>query len=589
VLEEDLRPVEAAQAMGVSRRYFLQGMGAGTALGILSAESMAVSPGSLPTTQAINLSGTVLDIKSGVPLPGVEVSLAAAHVKAITDEQGRFTIFRAATPISDDKHTLQLSRPGYLDLGKPLDRLDHTGLVVEMGKQSEFEGGWAKVPGILAAIAAPRFPDRDFPVTEYGANSSGSGNNHMAFKRAVEACNSAGGGRVVVPEGSYRMEGPIHLLSNVNLHLQRGAKLDFYWNPDGYLVGDEQHQGRIPVRWEGTWLYGFSPLIYAWKQKNIGLTGYGEIDGNGLRPDWPDHGDKASKNGWAHAGVPVDERIVNDLTPGTIEFYFCENVLLENFTSMEPNERNVHPVMCSNVTIRGLNILPSNAVQKEDDGIDPDSCQYVLIEDCRIHSYDDNIGIKAGRDNDGWIKEIEDPEGKWYQEIAGRPSRNILIRNNWFHGGDHNMVGIGSDQSGGVEDVFAWDCQIGQVSTQDNVLEIKANGNRGGEVHNIYVRDIEAKNLKWVLTVNHNYSPRSFAPDGPQNLPRAHHIYIENVTVQNGGLVGFVFKGDDNEPLHDFYFRNISMPEGETARYSGVRKETITAINVTVNGQEWHP
>ena len=188
---------------GLSRRHFLQGVGAGTALGILStdrsldaAESVRVSPSSLPTGEEISLSGTVLDIKSGVPVPGVEVSLAAFHLKEITDEQGRFTIFRTANRISDStdgKHTLQLSKPGYLELSKPLETLDNTGLVVEIGKQSEFEGGWAKVPGILAAITAPRFPDRDFPVTEYGANSSGSGNNCMAFKRAVEACNSAEG------------------------------------------------------------------------------------------------------------------------------------------------------------------------------------------------------------------------------------------------------------------------------------------------------------------------------------------------------------------------------------------------------------
>ena len=358
---------------------------------------------SLITAQEINLSGTVLDIKSGAPLQGVEVSLTAHQLKDTTDEQGKFTIVRAATRLSgrtgeDDvvkiktqdfgasrktalakrsisdytfgldtsvKDTLQLSKPGYLDVDKPLDTLDHESLVIELGKSSEFEGGWAKVPGILAVITPPRFPDCDFCVTDYGAEGNGSGNNYLAFKKAVETCHRAGGGRVVVPKGNYRMEGPIHLLSNVNLHLQLGAKLDFYWNRSGYLVGDEEHRGRLPVRWEGTWIHNFSPLIYAWNQKNIGLTGPGEIDGNGLSADWPDHDDKELKNGWAHSGVPIDERITNALTPGTIEFYFCQNVLMEDFTSGEPNERNVHPVMCSNVTIRGLNILPTSSIQKE--------------------------------------------------------------------------------------------------------------------------------------------------------------------------------------------------------------------------------
>ncbi len=247
------------------------------------------------TAQEINLSGTVLDIKSGEPLSGVEVSLSAYQLKVTTNEQGKFSIVGAVTRTSgragEDgivkiktqdygasretalakpsiseytfgldtsvKDTLHLSKPGYLDVGKPLDTLDHDGLVIELGKRSEFEGGWAKVPGILAVITPPRFPDIDFFVTEYGAKGNGSGNNYQAFKKAVEACHIAGGGRVVVPKGTYRMEGPIHLLSNVNLHLQQGAKLDFYWNQNGYLVGDEERRGRVPVRWEGTWIYNF--------------------------------------------------------------------------------------------------------------------------------------------------------------------------------------------------------------------------------------------------------------------------------------------------------------------------------------------
>jgi polygalacturonase len=261
---------------------------------------------------------------------------------------------------------------------------------------------------------------------------------------------------------------------------------------------------------------------------------------------------------------------------------------MEGFTSGEPNERNVHPVMCSNVTIRKLNILPTSPAHKEDDGIDPDGCQYVLIEECRIHSYDDNIGIKSGRDNDGWIATIEDPDREWYQEIPGRPCKNILIRNNWFHGGFHNMVGIGSDQSSGAEYIYAWDCEAGQVEAQRNILEIKANPNRGGEVHHIYIRDIRAGSCKTILKVNHRYMS-FFAEDGPQKLPRTHHIFMENISVENGGETGFIFKGFDTEPIHDLYFRNITIPGGNTASYSGVQRSTITAINVNIAGKEWQP
>lgn len=566
----------------------------------------------LLSAQGISLSGTVLDMKSGLPLEGAEVSLVAHQLKTITDEQGKFTMISSDTRISNNNKvkstnesatsfhenifglktrimdTLRVTMPGYLNVGKPLDTLAHGNLVIELGKRLEFEGGWAKVPQILAVITPPRFPDRDFSVTDYGAVGNGTVNNYQAFKKAIEACHKSGGGRVLVPEGTYRMEGPVHLLSNVNLHLQQGSKLDFHWNRKGYLVGDNEHRGRVLVRWEGTWIYNFSPLIYAFNQKNIGLTGPGEIDGNGLEADWPDHIDKAKKLEWAHNGMPIDDRITDTLTPGTIEFYFCHNVLMEDFTSKEPNERNVHPVLCQNVTIRGLNILPTNPDHKEDDGIDPDACEYVLIENCKIQSYDDNIGIKSGRDNDGWIADVEDTQRQWYQEIPGRPCKYILIRNNWFHGGFHNMVGIGSDQSGGAAYIYAWDCAAGQVVPQRNILEVKANPNRGGEVHHIYIRDISVYYCNTIIKVNHKYMSY-FSEEGPQSLPRTHHIYMENITVNNGGKTAFIFKGWEEEPMHDFYFRNITVPEGEAATYSGIQRSTITAIDVNIAGNQWEP
>lgn len=149
----------------------------------------------LVKAQEINLSGTVLDIKSGVPLNGVEVSLTAHHLRDTTDEQGKFMIVRSVKGISAGKSedgvgktphanpsiseytfgpdttvkdTLYLSKPGYLNVGKPLNTLEEDNLVIELGKHNEFEGGWAKVPGILAAITPPSFPTEIFSLMNTG-------------------------------------------------------------------------------------------------------------------------------------------------------------------------------------------------------------------------------------------------------------------------------------------------------------------------------------------------------------------------------------------------------------------------------------
>jgi polygalacturonase len=132
--------------------------------------------------------------------------------------------------------------------------------------------GWDAVPGILARVRAPQFPNRDFDVMRYGASGDGKTDCRPAFRKAIEACRAAGGGKVVVPAGNFLTNGPIHLESNVNLHVAEGAAILFGLNPADYLPV-------VLTRWEGTRCYNYSPLIYAWRKQNVAITGRGAIDG----------------------------------------------------------------------------------------------------------------------------------------------------------------------------------------------------------------------------------------------------------------------------------------------------------------------
>ncbi len=125
--------------------------------------------------------------------------------------------------------------------------------------------GWDAVPAILARIRPPRFPARDFPVTNYGARADGRTDSTDAIRQAVNACHAAGGGRVVVPAGTF-LTGAIHLKSNVNLFLSEGATLKFSTDPAKYLPV-------VFTRFEGTECMNYSPLIYAFEQQNIAVTG----------------------------------------------------------------------------------------------------------------------------------------------------------------------------------------------------------------------------------------------------------------------------------------------------------------------------
>jgi len=340
--------------------------------------------------------------------------------------------------------------------------------------------GWDLVPGILSRIVAPTFPERDFEITKFGAVAGGSSDCTDAFRSAIDACVKSGGGRVVVPEGKF-LTGAIHLQSNVNLHVKKGATVLFSTNPSHYLPV-------VLTRFEGVELMGYSPLIYALDCVNVAVTGEGTLDGQANNDHWwpwkgtPEFG---YKNGdprqiearqkllqMAEDGVDPSKRVFGEgsyLRPAFIEPYRCRNVLIEGVTIINSPMWEIHPTLCQNVTVRGVHI---STFGPNNDGCDPESCSDVLIEKCYFATGDDCIAIKSGRNADG-------------RRIA-RPSENIIIRNCEMRDG-HGGVTIGSEISGGVRNVFAENCTMDSPHL-DRALRLKNNAARGGLLEHIYMR-----------------------------------------------------------------------------------------------------
>jgi polygalacturonase len=338
--------------------------------------------------------------------------------------------------------------------------------------------GWDMVPGILARIVPPTFPNRDFDITRHGAVAGGETDNTAAIRRAVAACHEAGGGRVVVPAGRF-LTGPIHLRSNVNLHVSQGATLAFSRNPRDYLPA-------VFTRWEGMEMMGYSPLIYAWEQENVAVTGPGTLDGQADATHWwpwkggrnaPLPNQVAARNRlgeMVEAGTPVEQRVFAEgsyLRPQFIQPYRCRNVLIEGVTIINSPMWEIHPVLCRNVTVRGVQI---NTHGPNNDGCDPESCTDVLIEGCLFDTGDDCIAIKSGRNADGRRVNV--------------PSENIIIRDCRMKEG-HGGVTIGSEISGGVRNVFVERCQMDSPELE-RALRFKNNAMRGGVLENIYMRDV---------------------------------------------------------------------------------------------------
>jgi polygalacturonase len=365
---------------------------------------------------------------------------------------------------------------------------------------------WSTVPDILKRIVPPSFPAREFVITNFGGAGDGVTDCTEAFRLAIEACHTAGGGRVVVPRGVFST-GAIHLLSNVNLHIAKGATIRFSTDTKKYMPA-------VFTRYECTEVMSYSPFIYALEQQNIAITGEGTLDGQasaGVWYQWKKQAQDARRLvQMGQDGVPVDKRVFGEgyhLRPNFIEPVRCRNILIEGVRILDSPMWVLHPLYCTNITIRGVTV---DTKGPNTDGCDPDSCTDVLIKDCSFSDGDDCIAVKSGRDGDGRRVNI--------------PSENIVIRDCTFQAG-HGGVTMGSETSGGIRNVFAEHCQFDSPDL-DAAMRFKTNPARGGFIENIYIRNCTARTAKVGVHMTMRYSS-SGARDG-DSIPRVRNIDIRD-------------------------------------------------------------
>jgi polygalacturonase len=397
--------------------------------------------------------------------------------------------------------------------------------------------GWDAVPDILARIVAPEFADRDFAIIKYGAVEGGKADCLPAVVRAIDECTTAGGGRVVVPPGKWLVNGPIHLKSNVNLHLQSGATILFSAEPDHYLPV-------VFTRFEGTELMNYSPLIYAMEQENIAVTGEGTLDGQAAGGKWWNWKQSTRNNinkllQMGESGVPVKDRVFgkgSGVRPNFIQPYRCKNVLIEGVTIVNSPMWEINPVLCQNVIVRGVTV---NSHGPNNDGCDPESCRDVLIEKCVFDTGDDCIAIKSGRNADG--------------RRVGVPSENLIIRDCTMKDG-HGGVVLGSEMSGGIRNVYVENCYMDSPNL-DRAIRLKSNSNRGGYLENMYVRNVRIGQVgEAVVRIDLRYS----WPEQGDHNPVVRNIFIENVTSEKSQRTLFLV-GLKEQPIENVTIRNCTF------------------------------
>lgn len=409
-----------------------------------------------------------------------------------------------------------------------------------------------EIEKIVNRIQLPVIPKYKVTVTQFGAKGDSVTNCKPAFDAAMSACAKKQGGTIIVPKGVYTINGPIHFVSNVNLHLEDGAKIRFGSNPKDYPL--------VLTSWEGTMLYNYSPLIYGNNVENVAITGKGIIDGE-AKNTWikwkPLEGkDKLLSREMNHKNTPLKERIFGEghfLRPQLIQFLNSKNILIEDVKIEDSPFWCIHLLKSKSITLRGLKY---DAQNNNNDGIDPEYSSDILIENIQFNNADDNVAIKAGRDNEG-------------RDHVNMPSENIVIRNCGFKG--LHAVVIGSEMSAGVRNVFVDNCKA--IGYLKRGIYIKTNSDRGGYVKDLYFSTITLDKVEDCIYVTANYQG-----EGSGLFPsKISDIAFSNISCTSASNTAIVIEGFPELKVENVVLDGITIQSAKNGM-------TLTNTkNVTVN------
>ena len=419
-----------------------------------------------------------------------------------------------------------------------------------------------KINQIITRIQLPQIGPSLVNIKDFGAIGDGVANCKPAIDAAILEASSQGGGKVIFPAGTYFCKGPIHLESKINLHLEKGCTVLFSQDDKDYLPVQL-------VRWEGVEIYNYSPYIYAINKTDIAITGVGKLDGNadGSIRNWRSK-QKPSQSmvrKMGHELAPVKDRVFGEdhfLRFSFIQFLHCENILIKDLTIQNVPFWVMHPTYCKSITIKDVNV---DCPSINNDGIDFDSCEDALVEDCTFNCGDDAIVIKSGRDDDAWR--------------INKPSRNIVIRNCLAKEVLHGLA-FGSEMSGGIENIYIDNFYMKNV--KQYAIQFKANRDRGGYIRDVFIDGVFIDTTKTVVYFTNDYH----SYQGGNSPSEFYNIDIKNIICAQANGNAIDIKGLEKNPIHHVILENITVLNEDKPSIA-INTENCISKNVSIGGKEF--
>ena len=449
-------------------------------------------------------------------------------------------------------------------------------------------------PFKMSNINISDFNNKTFSIIDFGGKPDGKTLCTDAFAKAIEACEKVGGGRVLVPSGTW-LTGPIELLSNVDLHLEKGALIQFTADHTQYpLISMEKGKEN--------WVTA-SP-IYARNASHIAITGEGVIDGAGdsWRPVkkskvseglwnqlklkgvissdgkiwWPNveamNGENYLQKLKSNTGATKDDYLParEFLRPYMLYLAHCDSILVSGVTLQNSPKFVFYPTHCTNLLINKINVYNDWWAQNGD-GIDISACKNVIILNTTVNAGDDGICMKSsgstGKNNSPALENII---------IAGCTVRRA-------HGG----FVIGSNTDGGMRNIYVTDCNF---VGSDIGVRVKSNPGRGGLVTNIYVNNIIMSQIKedaisFTTTYEDQYAGKNnktSSSEDDNKVPVFQGFHFSNI-VCTGALGAILISGLKNNPINHIDFENVSITATDGFRASNASNINLNHVLLKVN------
>ncbi|MCQ2254273.1 MAG: glycoside hydrolase family 28 protein [Bacteroidaceae bacterium] len=434
------------------------------------------------------------------------------------------------------------------------------------------------LPFKMEKVKVASFPNRSVNLWDLNIKGDGKTMHTAKIQKAIDDLSKKGGGKLVVPSGTW-LTGPLNLKSNVNLCINKGAILLFSPDVKDYPLVKTTYEGQPAERHQ-------SPIT-ADNCTNIAITGQGIIDGNGQ--SWrPLKREKVTDSQWkrltGNGGsfrrpdlwAPAEKDYAR---PVMVHLIKCKKVLLEGVVFQNSPAWNIHPELCEDFIMDGVEVRNPSYAQNGD-GLDLESCRNCLIVNSSFDVGDDGICLKSGKDEAG--------------RKRGKATENVIIDGCTVYASHGGFV-IGSEMSGGVRNIK---CANSQFSGTDIGLRFKSCRGRGGVVENIWVENIAMINiLADAIRFNLYYGGKSAVEelaDGTkrpakiaseplsEKTPSFRDIHIKNITC-NGALRALYFNGLPEMPVKKITLDDVHIKSDEPGEL--IYCEDIKMKRVTIDAK----